>query len=179
MSFFALGAAICLTAFHVQKMVFPCCLIIIFRFDTFLTTCSQRSSQLHIDCNSTKRTLELASGLFGGATRSGLHRPRKSNKCMKKARYARQHSATAGQRGDLHADISEATGQKKAGSRISSTPGSPAVAQCSWWPRQYQVVRSIFCGGVEFRRSTIPPWIFTVDKWMRGQQVWVRRRGRQ
>ena len=37
--------------------------------------------------------------------------------------------------------------------------------------------RSSICGGVEFRRSTIPPWIFTVDKWMRGQQVWVRRIG--
>ena len=35
------------------------------------------------------------------------------------------------------------------------------------------------CGGVEFCRSAIPTWIFTVDKWMRGQQVWARRRGRQ
>ena len=26
---------------------------------------------------------------------------------------------------------------------------------------------------VEFRGSTILPWIFTVDNWMRGQQVWV------
>ena len=26
------------------------------------------------------------------------------------------------------------------------------------------------CGGVEFRGSTILPWIFTVDKWMLGQQ---------
>ena len=25
----------------------------------------------------------------------------------------------------------------------------------------------------------IPPWIFTVDSWIRGQQVWVRRRERQ
>ena len=35
------------------------------------------------------------------------------------------------------------------------------------------------CGGVELRRSTILPWVFTVDTWIRGQQVWVRRRGRQ
>ena len=35
------------------------------------------------------------------------------------------------------------------------------------------------CGGVEFRRSTILQWIFTVDIWMRGQQVWVRRRTRE
>ena len=38
---------------------------------------------------------------------------------------------------------------------------------------------SLNCGGVEFRRSTILPWIFTVDNCMRGQQVWVWRRGRQ
>ena len=32
---------------------------------------------------------------------------------------------------------------------------------------------SLNCGGVEFRGSTILPRIFTVDNWMRGQQVWV------
>ena len=39
--------------------------------------------------------------------------------------------------------------------------------------------RRMSCGGVEFRRSTILPWIFTLNKWVRGQQVWVRKRGRQ
>ena len=34
------------------------------------------------------------------------------------------------------------------------------------------------CGGVEFRRGTIPPWIFTVDERV-DNRVWVRRRGRQ
>ena len=37
----------------------------------------------------------------------------------------------------------------------------------------------LICGGVEFRRSAILPWIFTVDDWIRGQQVRVWRRGRQ
>ena len=35
------------------------------------------------------------------------------------------------------------------------------------------------CVGVKFRRSAILPWIFAVDNWIRGQQVWVRRRRRQ
>ena len=46
-------------------------------------------------------------------------------------------------------------------------------------------VRFPFCGGVDFRRSAILPWIFAVDSWTRGhrtgfgggQHVWVRRRG--
>ena len=40
-------------------------------------------------------------------------------------------------------------------------------------------VELITCGGEENRRNTILLWIFTVDKWMRGQQVKFRRRGRQ
>ena len=34
----------------------------------------------------------------------------------------------------------------------------------------------INCGGRVFRRSATLPWIFAVDNWIRGQQVWVRRR---
>ena len=34
-------------------------------------------------------------------------------------------------------------------------------------------------GGVKFLRRTIPPWIFTMDKWMRAQEVCGQRSRRQ
>ena len=41
-------------------------------------------------------------------------------------------------------------------------------------PFDLDPVSLIYCEKLVFRRSTILPWIFTVDQWMHKQQVWVR-----
>ena len=33
------------------------------------------------------------------------------------------------------------------------------------------VLASQYCGGVEFPKSAILPWVFAADNWIRGQQV--------
>ena len=72
-----------------------------FRRFTTEETCSLRSS--YIDHKATSKTHELASGLFATPNRGGLRKARRSTNGLKNT-TARQPSATAGQRGENHAD---------------------------------------------------------------------------
>ena len=54
-----------------------------FFVSNILPTCSRRSSELPIDYKASRRTLELASGLFATATRGELRNERRPTKGLK------------------------------------------------------------------------------------------------